>query len=323
MQMTTSASIWRRTKVASMSAISRVIDLLPYVGRIRRALVAMRESEGRYPAGHYYSPIPNPADVSRHVARLRAGKEPGCPGIAMRAEEQYALLQDFARCYRDLPYGEGPRNGYRYHFGQEWFCYSDAIYLHCYLRTAKPRRVVEVGSGFSSAVVLDAAEHFLAPAPDIVLVEPDASRLRSLLREGDLETCRIIEDQVQNVPLSIFTALGDGDLLFIDSSHVLKAGNDLYFLLFDVLPLLAKGVTVHFHDVFSDFDYPPEWLLMGRYWNEAYFLRAFLSYNSDWRVRLFGSYAGLVFRDFLAQAMPLCLKNTGGSIYIQRTSAPE
>jgi hypothetical protein len=152
----------------------------------------------------------------------------------------------------------------------------------------------------------------------VTLIEPNCDRLLGLLKEDDREQVALVQDEVQNVPLSEFSSLGAGDLLFVDSSHVVKAGNDLYFLLFDVIPQLAEGVVVHFHDVFYPFDYRSEWLSMGRYWNEAYFLRAFMSYNCEWRIRFFNSYVGWRFGDYVAEHMPLCAKDTGGSIYIER-----
>jgi hypothetical protein len=108
--------------------------------------------------------------------------------------------------------------------------------------------------------------------------------------------------------------------LFIDSSHVLKCGSDVQFLMFEVLPVLAVGVVVHFHDVFESFEYPREWLIEGWYWNEDYALRAFLSYNAAWEISLFGNYAVNSFREFFAANMPLCLKNPGGSLYIRRAA---
>lgn len=311
----------RRRIESKMSILSRFLDCLPYIGRIRSEIRVMRGREGRYPAGHYYSPIPNQDDVQRHISRLNSERAAKCPGIEIRTEEQFSLLEGYGQYYEDLPFTDAPQPGFRYYFGQEWFCYADAIFLYCHLRKTEPRRIVEVGSGFSSAVILDTAEHFLPCKPEVVLIEPNPGRLLGLLRPDDLQQVTVIEDEVQDVPMSVFSSLQAGDLLLIDSSHVVKAGNDLHFLFFDVIPQLADGVNVHFHDVFYPFDYLSDWLLEGRYWNEAYFLRAFLSYNSEWRIRFFNSYVGRRFHDYLAQRMPLCLKNTGGSIYIEKVGA--
>jgi hypothetical protein len=100
----------------------------------------------------------------------------------------------------------------------------------------------------------------------------------------------------------------------------MKYGSDLQFLMFEVLPNLPPGVFVHFHDVFYPFEYPAHWLREGRYWNEVYFLRAFLSYNNAWEIVFFTSYVEKVFEDFIRKTMPLCLKGGGASLYVRRTS---
>ena len=168
--------------------------------------------------------------------------------------------------------------------------------------------------------MLDTVERFFEHRPEITLIEPFPVNLRQLLKPQDYSAITLIEDTVQHVPIETFKALRPGDLLFIDSSHVMKCGSDVQFLFFEVLPQLPVGVFVHFHDVFDSFEYPPEWLLKGWYWNEDYVLRAFLSFNSAWRIQLFGNFAVRVFGKFLAEKMPLCLKNPGGSLYIQRTA---
>lgn len=302
-----------------MSTFSKALDFLPYVGVLRSKLRKMRATEGRYPAGHYYSPIPSGQDVLDHIRRQNSNPEaPRCPGVDLHKRLQFALLEKYATYYNDLPWGDKPRAGLRFHFGQEWFCYADAIFLYCHLRERVPQRVIEVGSGFSSAVMLDTAERFLDHRPEMICIEPNPERLSMLLHENDMKHLTVIPKPVQEVPLEAFSRLETGDLLFVDSSHVLKAGSDLHFIFFHVLPSLKQGVVVHFHDVFFPFEYAPEWLRMGRFWNEAYSLRAFLSYNSKWSIRFFNSYVGIIFRDYLFRKMPLCLQNTGGSIYIER-----
>ena len=301
-----------------MPLFPRILDCLPYVGRIRSELRATRAREGRYPAGHYYSPIPNQQDVHRCIARLGSERAEECPDIDMREQDQFSLLEHYARYYRELPFTEAPEPGFRYYFGQEWFCYADAIFLYCHLRHTEPRRIIEVGSGFSSAVILDTAQYFLRVRPEIVLIEPNPTRLLGLFKTEDFEQIALLEREVQDVDDRAFSSLQAGDLLLVDSSHVAKAGSDLHFLFFNVIPWLAHGVIVHFHDVFWPFEYRPDWLSTGRYWNEAYFLRAFLAYNSEWRIRFFNSYVGSRFREYLARQIPLCTKNTGGSIYIEK-----
>jgi hypothetical protein len=109
-----------------------------------------------------------------------------------------------------------------------------------------------------------------------------------LLRPED--NVDVIAAPVQDVPVETFTSLEPGDVLFIDSTHVAKAGSDVVWLFLRVLPRLAKGVVVHVHDVFWPVEYPAQWLREGRSWNEDYLLNAFLCHNDAWRIELFSSW---------------------------------
>ena len=112
--------------------------------------------------------------------------------------------------------------------------------------------------------MLDTRERFPECAFTMTLIEPDPARLLALLKPGDLARITLLDDTAQEVDDSIFASLGPGDLLFIDSSHVLKYGSDLHRILFDILPSLPVGIHVHFHDVFFPFEYPADWLRDGR-----------------------------------------------------------
>jgi len=294
------------------SIAQRLVNYLPYVGRLRKQAV----DAGMYPPGHFYSPIPTRADV---LTALRFHTF-DAPEISLNKEKQLERLRTFAQYYRELPFTNTAANGLRYHYDQTVFSFADAIFLYSFLRQHRPRRVIEVGSGFSSAVMLDTRELFLDRATEMTFIEPYPTKLRRLLKPGDDSRATIFEKKVQDIPVSLFTSLGPGDLLFIDSSHVVKAGSDVQFLMFEVVPHLRPGVFVHFHDIFYSFEYPDQWLLKGSYWNEAYFLRAFLAYNSEWEIYFFNNYVGDMFRDFLTEHMPLCLKNTGGSLYLRRVT---
>jgi methyltransferase family protein len=279
----------------------------------------MLRQAGAFPPGHFHSPIPDHTELLRHVEWMKAEKLE-VRDIRFNHQQQFGTLEAFAAFYDDLPFPVSQSDACRYFYDQGVFCYPDAIFLYCFLRHMRPSKIIEVGSGFSSAVILDTVERFFPVPPQITFVEPDAIRLNRLLREKDRETVHILEQQVQNLPLDLFRCLGPGDLLFIDSSHVLKCGSDLQFVLFEVLPQLPVGVYVHFHDVFEKFEYPEGWLLRGWFWNEAYFLRAFLTNNSAWEIYFFNNYVRRQFEKFLEQKMPLCLKDVGGSLYIRRVS---
>jgi len=265
------------------------------------------------PPGHFYSPLPD-------IEALKQSFRPNdsVTGINLGVEAQRSFLNVIESFYPDLPFGDHPGTGEadtRFGYINNFFGHSDTITLFTMLRALRPKQVIEVGSGYSSAVMLDTRARFL-PDTSLCFIEPYPDRLRSLLRSGD--TFELIEDQVQNVPTERFAALQDGDILFIDSSHVAKAGSDVNDLFFRVLPSLAVGVTVHIHDILWPFEYPKEWLLEGRAWNEAYLLRAFLQFNTDWEVIYFNDYMSRHARELVAQKAPLMLVETGGSFWMRR-----
>jgi hypothetical protein len=95
-------------------------------------------------------------------------------------------------------------------------------------------------------------------------------------------------------------------------------GSDVNYLVFEVLPRVQPGVLVHIHDIYWPFEYPAEWVLEGRSWNEGYLLRAFLQYNEAFDILLFNNYLGHRHGDFMREVMPLFMKNDGGSLWLQR-----
>jgi predicted O-methyltransferase YrrM len=270
------------------------------------------------PPGHFYSPIPNAQDLKRveHAENKILTSD-----IHLNESEQLELLHQFSAYYSELPFAETPAasssHADRYYYRNDFFCHGDAIALYSMLRHFRPQRVIEVGSGFSSAVMLDTNDRFLNSATQFTFIEPYPDRLNQLLNSQDQQQ-QVIEKLVQDVEIQLFTKLQANDILFIDSSHVAKAGSDVVYLLFQVLPRLAPGVIVHFHDIFFPFEYPQTWFAEGRAWNEAYFLRAFLQYNTAFKVLFFNSFLGQHHQLELEQKMPLFLKNTGGSLWLQK-----
>lgn len=295
--------------------MKQLIKLFLY--RIKFIREFWQQKQGSFPAGHYYSPIPDKDEVLAYI-KSRKPLKMELPDIDLNKESQFRLLNQYAQFYEDLPFPEKQKPECRYYYDNTFYCYSDAIFLYSFLRKHKPKRIVEIGSGFSSAVMLDTVDRYSLLRPEITFIEPYPDRLKSLLRSDDEDHVRIIDKTIQEVPADFFSSLESGDFLFIDSSHVVKCGSDLQLLLFDIFPLLPAGIFVHFHDVFYPFEYPSEWLKEGRYWNESYFLRAFLSYNFEWRIYFFNSYVSTAFNDFIKDKMPLCVKEPGASLYIQK-----
>jgi predicted O-methyltransferase YrrM len=270
------------------------------------------------PPGHAYSPLPSRADIER--ARRRADVVPRTlPGIELRDAQQRQLLAELAHWYGDLPFGVEP-GPHRFRYGNSWFTYADAVLMALMLRRSRPTRIIELGCGYSSALLLDVNDLFLGRGASVTFIEPDAARLREVLSAEDLDG-RLIEAPVQDVDLELFDELAAGDVLAIDGSHVVKAGSDVQHVFDEVLPRLAPGVLVHMHDVFYPFEYPASWLEKGCALNEAYVLRAFLQSTTAYRIELFTDYLLTFHHDWLAEHLPLVTQRpfpTGG-IWLSRT----
>jgi len=282
------------------------------------ALHRLVRTSGFVPPGHFYSPIVGVDEVRRDAQRIFDRSKTALGGIDMNEEAQLELLAHFEALYPSIDFPATPSPGHRFHYENPAYSYSDAIMLHCMLRHFRPRRIIEVGSGYSSCVILDTRERHLGGQLDVTLVEPYPELVLRLLRPDDRQSIEIVPVRVQDVPLERFRQLQAGDFLFIDSTHVSKTGSDVNFLVFDVLPALNPGVHVHFHDFFYPFEYPQEWVMAGRSWNEQYLLRGFLQYNAAFSITLMNTWLQGLYRERIAARMPLCLRNTGGSLWIRK-----
>jgi len=281
-----------------------------------RLVAEAAERDWVFPPGHFYSPQTSRSEVAEAFAR--GGFGPPFPGVDVNETGQIALLKTLADFYAEQPFPEQSVAGRRYHLDNPSYGHFDGIMLYLMLRHAGARRVIEVGSGFSSAAMLDLNEFTWDGRMQLTFIDPDMSRLRKLLKPDDQARVTLIEQKVQDVPTSVFAALEPGDVLFIDSSHVSKLGSDVNRLFFDVLPVLKPGVFVHIHDVTGNLDYPRDWFEQGRAWNEQYLLRAFLMYNRAWRVEMFTSWIYNVQNVFLRERMPLCAGGGGGQIWLRK-----
>jgi predicted O-methyltransferase YrrM len=235
-------------------------------------------------------------------------------------QEQVGLIKDLMSYYNQMPFSEEKQDGYRYYFNNPFFGHGSSIILYSLMQHFHPQKIVEVGSGFSSAAMLDINDRFFDSSIQFTFIEPYPERLISLLTENDRERHHICVDIAQHVPHTIYTELKNNDILFIDSSHVAKVGSDVVFLLTEILPILKRGVIIHIHDIYWPFEYPEEWVISGRAWNEAYLVKAFLQFNSNFEVLLFNSYLATHHRDLMKQCLPLFLPDGGSSLWIRKTS---
>ncbi|MFE5566266.1 class I SAM-dependent methyltransferase [Amycolatopsis japonica] len=285
-------------------------------------LRAKQAFEDRYrtwvPPGHFYSPFPAKEEIDRRAAAL-FDVDARPEAVDLREADQIALFGELADLAADLPFTAEPNERHRYFFDNPEYSWADAITLHTMLRHLRPRRVIEVGSGYSTAMTLDTIEGWLDDT-ELTCVEPNPQLLESLLRPGDGERVRILGKPVQDVPVETFQALEAGDVLFIDSTHVVKAGSDVNYLFFEVLPRLPDGVWIHLHDVFFPFEYPMTWLTEGRAWQEDYLLRAFLMYNDRFEICWFQQYMWIHHRRLLEERIPMMANNPGGNIWLRKVA---
>lgn len=300
--------------------LKKAAKRVPYLKRVFQEMDRLQaQLQGQFvPPGHYYSPIPSLEEIRHREDRIFDAMPRELPGIDLHEPEQLKLLEAFAAFYHELPF-EPQKNGkLRYYYENPNYSYSDAIFLHCMIRHRRPKRIIEVGSGYSSCVILDTNELFFDHSIACTFIEPYPELLLSLIRAEDRQHMELVRSGIQDVPPERFAELAAGDILFIDSTHVSKVGSDVNYIFFEILPRLQSGVAVHFHDVFYPFEYPKKWVYSGISWNEAYLLRAFLQYNEAFRILFFNTYLEHFHRERFLREMPLCMKNPGGSIWIQK-----
>lgn len=262
--------------------------------------------------GHFYSPLTTPADVDRALAA-----QPVTDLVDIHEAAQDALLECLAPMWTEFD----PSRRRRWHMEPENTQYglADAAVYNSMLRRCQPKRVVEVGSGFSSAVALDTRDEHDLPI-ELTFIEPYTKRLDKLLTQEDRSTATIRREFVQQTPADVFADLEAGDFLFIDSTHVLKAGSDVEHLLFRVLPKLPVGVLVHVHDCFWPWQYPEVWLRQRRDWNELYYLHAFLAGNPEWEIVLFSDWAWQERRELVQTHLTGAENQRPGNLWLRRVT---
>ena len=268
------------------------------------------------PPGHFYSPLPKIEDINNYYDKQfhNISSFEDNTIIDIQSEKQIEMLDNFKKFYPDMPYKDYTQTSVRYPRINDQFGLGDAIVLYSILRHFKPNKIIEVGSGYSSAVMLDTNELFLNNSVALTFIDPYPERLWKLLKKKDRNRCLIIEKPAQEVSSDEFLSLSQNDILFIDGSHVVKFGSDLFFLLFSVIPFLKPGVIVHFHDIFWPYEYPKEWLLEGRAWNEIYFLRAFLAFNTNFEILFFNDFMRKNYLDLLQKIIPESIKYPSSSL---------
>ena len=250
---------------------------------------------------HYYWPVPDVAELERREWPLMAAHV----GFELNLQQQLDFLHQVVSSYAAEWCSARPalqRCGY--HYSNGFFETVDAEVAYSIIRSHKPARIVEVGGGFSTCVLAAALEMNREQDgvhAELVTIDPFPERVPDGLRTS----LTLIRKPIQEVDLSVFLSLEDGDILFLDSSHVVCVGSDVVREYLEILPRLDRGVLIHAHDIFLPSDYPRDAVLKRlSFWSEQYLLQAFLTFNSEFEVLWAASAMQLLYPEVLEQRFP-------------------
>ena len=262
---------------------------------------------------HFYQPIPHLQDLSPKIWE----KKSRLVSIDMNEKRQLHFLRKvfplFKREYNQFPH-QPTVNEYDFHFGNGAFDGIDALVLYCMIRYFKPKKIIEVGSGWSTRIAAKAA--LKNGNSKLTSIEPYPY---DFLKKGFPGLTKQIPKQIQEVDLNFFKNLGENDILFIDSSHTVKIGGDVNYLFLEVLPRLKKEVIIHIHDIFLPYEYPKNWVTKEyRFWNEQYLLHAFLINNNHFEILFANNYMGDKYKKAMKQTFPNSPFHRGGSIWLKK-----
>ena len=262
---------------------------------------------------HFHQPIPD----SGALPEALWTRQSEMVGVDMNEPFQLHLLQDaFPRFHDEYRHfaREKTRVPHEFYYNNGFFNGADAPILYCMVRHFRPKRIIEIGSGFST--MISAAAALRNGHTELIAIEPHPG---DLLRAGFPGLSALIPQKVEEVDPMLFSTLQSGDILFVDSSHAVRTGGDVTFIYLELLPRLPDGVVVHFHDIFLPREYPREWVVDKRiFWTEQYLLHAFLLFNRAFRVILSTVFMGERHPEKLRAAFPECPWWGGASFWIQR-----
>ena len=251
--------------------------------RLHRILRGVLETGQRFKVDisprHYYSEMPDFRAMRRTTSWRKPMSMVGVRGTALGP--QAAFFSDCcASCREQLGtfaiHEEACRSN-----GAQGYGPVEGLFLYAFIRRHKPARVVQIGCGVSTAIILRAVKDG-ALATKVICIEPfPTDYLKERHRAGEIS---LIQAMAQDVDVTSMTDLGAGDLLFIDSTHTVRVGSEVPRIMHEVLPRLAPGVWVHFHDIYFPFDYGPPFMTDLFFGRESTMLHAFLTMNSGYEI---------------------------------------
>lgn len=256
-------------------------------------------------SGHFYSVIPNFDEKNYNYGAIYDNIDYNDTSHKKILDEINLYLENY-----DLDFGfEIPKSNYEYtdllkikknnfqliNGSFEWM---DARLLYYFILKNKPKNLIEIGCGNSTKLIVDLIQKKNLNLNLICIEHYPQDFLLNLHKENKIF---LIQEKLENVELELFKILESKDILFIDSSHVLKLNSDVMFYLNNIFPILNKNVYIHIHDIFLPYEYPKEWLKEGKFWNEQYFLYVFLMNNNDYKVIFGNNYARNIFSNILSE----------------------
>lgn len=275
-------------------------SLTPIMRVLFRALQALGFHVTR---NHFYEPVPDTRKLNENLW----ARQSELAGVEMNLPQQIALLEEaFPPYINECRFGDGESSApHEFRFGNNFFEAVDAEVLHSMVRHFKPKRLIEVGSGHSTLVSARAAimnRDIDGSSTELICVEPYPNEA---ILTGLPGLTRLIRQPVQEVDPAVFHDMEENDILFIDSSHVVKIGGDVVHEQLAILPRLRPGVLIHFHDIFIPDEYPKDWVLNHHlFWTEQYLLQAFLAFNSSFEVIWASSFMSRSHPERLERAIP-------------------
>ena len=267
--------------------------------------------------GHFYSPV---FDVeSLDTKTLSTSRKTAINNIEIDKVGMIELWNRLVPFIQAMPFPKDKTDEFRYYFNNPAFNFGDAAIYFALLQELKPKRVIEIGSGYSSALLLDTVDRFFDQRPDITFIDPYPEFLNMLIAD-DPGHAAVIGKIVQDVDLEIFYELEAGDVLFIDSTHVLKTQSDVHWELTEILPRLKPGVIIHFHDIFWPFEYRELWITNPpRSWNEVYALQLFLMNQTDYEIMFFNDYFAMQCTDRANKDVPGFATSDSAGLWLRKT----
>jgi hypothetical protein len=251
---------------------------------------------------HFYWPIPD----FRRLEERDWQALSKLMGVRLGFPAQLRRMREFVTRYRsELNFPAGDTSDYaEFHLNNGFFETVDAEIAHCMVRHWKPRLMIEIGGGNTTRLAAAAMQRNAEEGRPgkLISVEPHPD---PGLRLGFPGLTELIDKPVQELPLEFFESLQEGDILFLDSSHVVTVGSDVVYEYLEILPRLRPGVIVHIHDVFLPADYPRKFVMQNLcFWGEQYMLQAFLSFNHSFEVLWSSSALQFTHREELELAFP-------------------